>query len=90
MKEVKVVPSVLYNQRPRLGREAEKYRLPLKMVRLLGCITLWKRAVVVPSVVHNCPGAPKAMEEKQPKLSITKSTLPEETKVLVLDYRGAS
>ncbi len=35
-------------------------------------------------------GSPKAMEEKQPKLSITKSTLPQETKVQVLDYRGSS
>jgi L-ascorbate metabolism protein UlaG (beta-lactamase superfamily) len=33
-------------------------------------------------------GAPKAIEEKQPKLSVTKSTLPHETKVMVLDYRG--
>ena len=32
--------------------------------------------------------APSALEERQPKLSITKSTLPHETKVLVLDYRG--
>lgn len=35
-------------------------------------------------------GAPTALEEKQPKLSVTKSTLPQETKVQVLDYRGAS
>lgn len=33
-------------------------------------------------------GAPSALEERQPKLSVTKSTLPHETKVLVLDYRG--
>ena len=33
-------------------------------------------------------GAPGAMDEKQPKLSVTKSTLPHETKVTVLDYRG--
>ncbi len=33
-------------------------------------------------------GAPSALEERQPKLSVTKSTLPQETKVLVLDYRG--
>jgi L-ascorbate metabolism protein UlaG (beta-lactamase superfamily) len=33
-------------------------------------------------------GAASALEERQPKLSITKSTLPHETKVLVLDYRG--
>ena len=33
-------------------------------------------------------GAPSALEERQPKLSVTKSTLPEETKVQVLDYRG--
>jgi len=33
-------------------------------------------------------GAPKAQEEIQPKLSLTKSTLPEETKVQVLEYRG--
>ena len=33
-------------------------------------------------------GAPSALEERQAKLSITKSTLPHETKVLVLDYRG--
>jgi len=33
-------------------------------------------------------GAPGALDEKQPKLSVTKSTLPHETKVLVLDYRG--
>lgn len=35
-------------------------------------------------------GSPKALEEKQSKLSITKSTLPQETKVQVLDYRGSS
>jgi len=34
-------------------------------------------------------GAPKALDEKVPKLSITKSTLPQETKVQVLDYRGS-
>lgn len=33
-------------------------------------------------------GAPTALEERQPKLSVTKSTLPHEAKVLVLDYRG--
>jgi L-ascorbate metabolism protein UlaG (beta-lactamase superfamily) len=33
-------------------------------------------------------GAPSALEERQAKLSVTKSTLPHETKVLVLDYRG--
>ena len=33
-------------------------------------------------------GAPGALEERQPKLSVTKSTLPHETKVQVLDYRG--
>ncbi len=33
-------------------------------------------------------GAPTAYDERQPKLSVTKSTLPHETKVLVLDYRG--
>ncbi len=33
-------------------------------------------------------GAPGAVNEKQPKLSVTKSTLPHETKVMVLDYRG--
>jgi L-ascorbate metabolism protein UlaG (beta-lactamase superfamily) len=33
-------------------------------------------------------GAPSALDEKQPKLSVTKSTLPQETKVMVLDYRG--
>lgn len=35
-------------------------------------------------------GAPQAMEERQAKLSITKSTLPQETKVQVLDYKGSS
>lgn len=35
-------------------------------------------------------GSPKAIDEKQPKLQVTKSTLPEETKVQVLDYRGSS
>jgi L-ascorbate metabolism protein UlaG (beta-lactamase superfamily) len=34
-------------------------------------------------------GAKLANEERQPKLSVTKSTLPEETKVQVLDYKGA-
>jgi L-ascorbate metabolism protein UlaG (beta-lactamase superfamily) len=34
--------------------------------------------------------APAALNERQPKLSITKSTLPHETKVQVLDYKGAS
>ena len=34
-------------------------------------------------------GASTALEERQPKLSVTKSTLPEETKVQVLDYKGA-
>lgn len=33
-------------------------------------------------------GAPTAFDERQPKLSATKSTLPHETKVQVLDYRG--
>ncbi len=33
-------------------------------------------------------GAPGALEEQQPKLSITKGTLPHETKVQVLEYRG--
>ena len=33
-------------------------------------------------------GAKTAEEERQPKLSVTKSTLPEETKVLVLEYKG--
>jgi len=33
-------------------------------------------------------GAKSAYEERQPKLSVTKSTLPEETKVLVLEYKG--
>ncbi|MEX1255062.1 MAG: MBL fold metallo-hydrolase, partial [Dehalococcoidia bacterium] len=33
-------------------------------------------------------GAPSALDEKQPKLAVTKSTLPHETKVMVLDYRG--
>ncbi len=32
-------------------------------------------------------GATSALEERQPKLSVTKSTLPQETKVQVLDYR---
>jgi L-ascorbate metabolism protein UlaG (beta-lactamase superfamily) len=34
-------------------------------------------------------GAKSANEERQPKLSVTKSTLPHETKVQVLDYKGA-
>src|SRR3990172_2697725 len=33
-------------------------------------------------------GARTALEERQPKLSVTSSTLPHETKVLVLDHRG--
>ena len=33
-------------------------------------------------------GAPGALSERQPKLSVTKSTLPHETKVQVLEYRG--
>jgi L-ascorbate metabolism protein UlaG (beta-lactamase superfamily) len=33
-------------------------------------------------------GAKGALEERQPKLAVTKSTLPHETKVQVLDYRG--
>jgi len=33
-------------------------------------------------------GAPGALDERQPKLSVTKSTLPHETKVQVLEYRG--
>lgn len=35
-------------------------------------------------------GAPQAIDERQPKLSITKTTLPQETKVQVLDYKGSS
>ncbi len=34
-------------------------------------------------------GALTAFDERQPKLSVTKSTLPHETKVQVLDYKGA-
>ncbi len=34
-------------------------------------------------------GAKGALEERQPKLSVTRSTLPHEIKVQVLDYRGA-
>ena len=34
-------------------------------------------------------GAKMANDERQPKLAITKSTLPSETKVQVLDYKGA-
>src|SRR3990170_8042655 len=34
-------------------------------------------------------GALTAYEERQPKLSVTRSTLPHETKVQVLDYKGA-
>jgi L-ascorbate metabolism protein UlaG (beta-lactamase superfamily) len=33
-------------------------------------------------------GAPNAFDERQPKLSVTKSTLPQETKVQVLEYKG--
>jgi L-ascorbate metabolism protein UlaG (beta-lactamase superfamily) len=33
-------------------------------------------------------GATAANDERQPKLSVTKSTLPEETKVQVLEYKG--
>jgi L-ascorbate metabolism protein UlaG (beta-lactamase superfamily) len=33
-------------------------------------------------------GAAKVDEERQPKLSVTKSTLPHETKVQLLEYRG--
>lgn len=33
-------------------------------------------------------GAPGALDERQPKLSVSKSTLPQETKAQVLDYRG--
>ena len=33
-------------------------------------------------------GAPGALDERQPKLSVTRSTLPSEIKVQVLDYRG--
>ncbi|MEX0786435.1 MAG: MBL fold metallo-hydrolase [Dehalococcoidia bacterium] len=33
-------------------------------------------------------GAKGALDERQPKLSVTKSTLPHETKVQVLEYRG--
>ena len=32
-------------------------------------------------------GATNALEERQPKLTVTKSTLPQETKVQILDYR---
>lgn len=32
--------------------------------------------------------APNAQDERQPKLSVTRSTLPQETKVMVLEYRG--
>lgn len=35
-------------------------------------------------------GAPNAMDERQPKVSITKTTLPQETKVQVLDYKGSA
>ena len=34
-------------------------------------------------------GAPGAVSEAQPKLSVTKSTLPHETKVQVMDYKSA-
>ena len=34
-------------------------------------------------------GAKTANEERQPKISVTKSTLPDETKIQVLDYKGA-
>jgi len=34
-------------------------------------------------------GARNALEERQPKLSVTRSTLPHETKIQVLDYKGA-
>jgi L-ascorbate metabolism protein UlaG (beta-lactamase superfamily) len=34
-------------------------------------------------------GAKNANDERQPKLSVTRSTLPGETKVQVLDYKGA-
>ena len=33
-------------------------------------------------------GAASAMDERQPKLTVTKSTLPEQTKVQVLEYKG--
>ena len=33
-------------------------------------------------------GAPNALEERQPKLSVTRSTLPQEMKVMVLEYKG--
>ena len=33
-------------------------------------------------------GASNALEERQPKLSVTRSTLPQEMKVLVLEYKG--
>lgn len=33
-------------------------------------------------------GAPGALDEREPKLSITRSTLPHETKTQVLEYRG--
>ena len=60
---------------------------------------LWG-AGILSAVVDNIPftaamiplikemGAKNAYEERQPKLSVTKSTLPEETKVLVLEYKG--
>ncbi len=33
-------------------------------------------------------GAPDAQQESQPKLAVTKTTLPDQTKVVVLDYKG--
>ena len=33
-------------------------------------------------------GADGALSERQPKLTVTSSTLPEQTKVLILDYKG--
>jgi L-ascorbate metabolism protein UlaG (beta-lactamase superfamily) len=34
-------------------------------------------------------GSAKAIDDKQPKLSVTKTTLPQETKVQVMEYRGS-
>jgi hypothetical protein len=34
-------------------------------------------------------GAKAANDERQPKLAVTRTTLPSETKVQVLDYKGA-
>jgi len=35
-------------------------------------------------------GAPQALGERQSKLAVTKTTLPQETKVQVLDYKGSA